>query len=1798
MAFSGQAGRRLRPARIGALVATTTLALAPLLGGSPAPAAAAAAETNCVPGANQIALFVGRNYSGECVRFDVGAHPTVSGIPDNSVSSVRSGANVTAVVHQDAEFGGADNHSWQALGANDKNLGDNTYHDLESAPDNGGKVEDSISALWVMRRGCVPGATEVSIFQSSGYGGACANVPAGAYASAVQGGVPVDFAGSIKVGSSVRASAWAEVDFAGPTCSYNPGVRRSSICFGNNKLSSLMIGSDSTPPSIAVTHVADGQNGWNLAGPVPLSIVVGDSGSGLPDPPTCTDAGAALAVTGPGPQYTAPVSGPGIHEVTCAIEDSLGNRATASDTVKIDHGPPSVEATVTAGGEPYTPGAWTNDDVVVTFECTDAGSGVAAVTPPVTVTTEGADHSVTGTCTDAAGHTATRTVDSIQLDKSAPMLDAQREPEAGPGGWDTAEVTVTFACDDPLSGVASLTDPVTVSSDGANQSATGTCVDGAGNEASVTVDGINIDRESPTLSVAAAVDGQPYDAGTWTSGDVFVTFECTDAGSGVASVTPPTTVTAEGANQSVTGTCTDNAGRSATRTFDDIDIDRTPPSISATATADGEPYQPGTWSAHDVVVSFACDDAVSGVASVTDPITISSEGADQSATGTCVDEAGNEAATTVTDIDIDRNGPSLSAAATVGGEPYEAGTWTNGDVVVTFTCTDAGGGVGSVTPPVTVTTEGADQSVDGTCTDDAGRTTNTTFDDIDIDKTAPTLTVSATVDGEPYEAGTWAGHDVVVSFDCDDARSGVATVTDPITVSTDGADQSVDGSCTDRAGNQATAAATNIDIDQDDPVLSAAATAGGDAYEAGTWTNVEVIVTFTCTDAGSGVASVTPPTTVTAQGANQSVTGTCTDNAGRSTTRTFDDIDIDRTAPSISATATADGEPYEPGTWSGHDVRVTFDCTDALAGVVSVTDPVTISSEGADQSATGTCVDGAGNEATAAVTDIDVDKDDPTLSVSATAGGVAYQPGSWARTNVVVTFTCTDAGSGVASVTPPVTVTDDGDDQSVTGTCTDHAGRSSEATMADIAIDRTPPTVAYTGNAGTYTYGDPISIDCTASDALSGVVEDTCADITGPLDVGTHTFTATARDRAGNTATASTTVTVEPRPVESLGSGDWSDPAAWSSGEPPGPTDIVTVAAGHTIALDAAAASVRGLTIEADAALVFAPELTITLESSRNVVVEGTLTMRPASPAYVHLLRFVGIDERDFQGGGDVIVDSDTGLWVVDAGKLDAVGSAKTSWTRANATVAAGATSITLEEAPAGWAPGDEISIAPTEHPGVGSASWNGFDLRTVAAVSGNTVTLNAGTSREHPMVNGAWGAEVMNLTRNVRIEGTPTGRTHVMITAGVPQTITNVALRHTGPRQPQGNFTRFVLGRYGLHFHMGHNGTRGSVVDGVVVRDSGSHAFVPHMSHGITFRNTISYDTFEEAYWWDDFTITNDALYDHTIAALVRSDPSWRGYRLSGYELTRGNGNTVRDSVAVGVQGSTDASGFTWPESANAEPNTWEFTDNVSHNNRVDGIFVWQNTGGRHDVGPFVAFHNGQYGIDHGAYGNPYQYHDGILFENAAGGIKQRALSQGNIGNLGFSGITIIGGAVAVHLAEHNRSDTVPTVYRDCAYTGQSGPKIRVQESMNPGRYDFINCDLDPADFQIVSAVPGMRIRVQRTDRSAFQIGGDGAVTVIPRFEPPDIPPTVSLTSPESSATFTEPASVTLTADAADADGTVAQVEFFAGSTSLGVVTDAPYTFTWENVLAGDYTIVAVATDNDTAKTFSTPVAISVDPP
>jgi hypothetical protein len=91
------------------------------------------------------------------------------------------------------------------------------------------------------------------------------------------------------------------------------------------------------------------------------------------------------------------------------------------------------------------------------------------------------------------------------------------------------------------------------------------------------------------------------------------------------------------------------------------------------------------------------------------------------------------------------------------------------------------------------------------------------------------------------------------------------------------------------------------------------------------------------------------------------------------------------------------------------------------------------------------------------------------------------------------------------------------------------------------------------------------------------------------------------------------------------------------------------------------------------------------------------------------------------------------------------------------------------------------------------------------------------------------------------------------------------------------------------------------------------------------------------------------------------------------------------------------------------------------------------------------------------------------------------------------------------------------------------------------------------------------------------------------------NLPPTVSISSPPNNFGYTAPATVTINATANDPDGTIARVEFYNGSTKLGEDLTSPYSFTWNNVGAGQYSLKAKAVDNLSVTTESAIVKISV---
>jgi hypothetical protein len=400
------------------------------------------------------------------------------------------------------------------------------------------------------------------------------------------------------------------------------------------------------------------------------------------------------------------------------------------------------------------------------------------------------------------------------------------------------------------------------------------------------------------------------------------------------------------------------------------------------------------------------------------------------------------------------------------------------------------------------------------------------------------------------------------------------------------------------------------------------------------------------------------------------------------------------------------------------------------------------------------------------------------------------------------------------------------------------------------------------------------------------------------------------------------------------------------------------------------------------------------------------------------------------------------------------------------------------------------------------------YDVGIVSAVDvlARRITLRSPTGFDHPAVeiepDISLTTEVLNLSRNVQIEGRPNGRCHVWIRSSRPQHIRYTSLRYTGPRQPIAGampFTSLVLGRYGLHFHLMKEASRGTKVEGVVVRDSGNHAFVTHESHGVGFRDCISHNTLGDAYWWDPSPKpevipappTDDVLYERCVASMVGSGAPMEGMRISGFFLGARGGNAIRKCVAVGVQGHADSSGFHWPESSTG---LWQFEDCLAHNNRENGITAWQITELPSTIKGFTAYHNGRFGIMHGYYFNGFGYENCVLYGNRLASLVSLAVSTTSPVQR-FSGLRCYQAGLSPHCVvsfQRIAPPKSPVQFVGCRFGGYTKSAFGFidENSLFPNSFSILDCHFEGNEFWLGSTIhPSSQIQIKDAIRGSITL-------------------------------------------------------------------------------------------------------------
>ena len=787
---------------------------------------------------------------------------------------------------------------------------------------------------------------------------------------------------------------------------------------GTTSVTTKTLKVDATPPATSVAPSrAPNSAGWYRS-----AVSVMWSG---------TDGISGIASCTPQLTYSGPDATAALQSGTCS--DNAGNWSSAGLTLHYDSTPPATSAAPSPA--PNTNG-WLNSPVQVGWSGSDATSLIASCDSPTTY--NGPDTSgttFTGSCTDRAGNTSSGSF-LVRYDKTPPATTAVPTRAADSAGWYRTPITISGSGTDALSGVApnSCTSTIYSGPDTSGTSKSVTCTDRAGNSSSDS----SVVKYDATPPVVTAATARAPDQGAWFNQPVDVKWSGTDAMSGSGSCASLTYSGPDNANASVQGSCTDAAGNSATANLG-LKYDSTPP---LTTPAPSPAPNASGWFNTPVHVAWNGSDATSKTASCT--TTSAYSGPDTPGTtvsGSCTDNAGNTSPASFS-VKYDTTPPTTTAAP--ARAPNGAG-WFNAPVTISGSGTDSLSGNDSCTTTnySGPDTNGTSKSV--TCTDKAGNTSPGSYV-VKYDATPPALTTPSVA--RTPDANGWYNHSVRVDWHGTDATSQVASCSSPTYAGPDGANAVVHGTCTDNAGNS-TASDFNVQYDSTPPTVAVAAARPADHDG---WYTHPVAISWSGTDATSGIASCSPPLTYGGpDDGNAGSDGQCTDHAGNIASPPKLSFRYDATPPSATALAS---RPPDAGGWYNHRLTVDWTGSDPYSGVASCNSYAYGGPDAASVQPSGVCTDKAGNTSAAAPFSFRFDATPPSAIAAAPARPPDHD--GWYNRPLPVSWSGSDALSGVASCTS-IDYSGPAKAAALSGSCTDQAGNRSDSLAFNLDYDATPP---------------------------------------------------------------------------------------------------------------------------------------------------------------------------------------------------------------------------------------------------------------------------------------------------------------------------------------------------------------------------------------------------------------------------------------------------------------------------------------------------------------------------------------------------------------------------------------------------------------------------------------------------------------------------------------------------------------------------------------------------------------------
>ena len=332
-----------------------------------------------------------------------------------------------------------------------------------------------------------------------------------------------------------------------------------------------------------------------------------------------------------------------------------------------------------------------------------------------------------------------------------------------------------------------------------------------------------------------------------------------------------------------------------------------------------------------------------------------------------------------------------------------------------------------------------------------------------------------------------------------------------------------------------------------------------------------------------------------------------------------------------------------------------------------------------------------------------------------------------------------------------------------------------------------------------------------------------------------------------------------PAPSSAVVRSRWSDPASWPGGKVPGEGDAVTIGRDRDIVLDVAPPALRSLTVNGK--LSFSNDRDLELKTDWIYLAGGELDIGSEAKPYTHKATITLTDKVP---GENINTMGDRGIMLL-GGTLSLHGDRTNTWTKLARTAKAGSARIDVLNA-GGWRKGDEIVLASTDF-GPDQA-----ERRTVAAISGNTITLDKPLQYMH-FGEVTFGVdergEVGLLTRNIRIQASEDAeRTyfggHIMAMAGSKMYVSGVELSRMGQNMH--------LARYPIHWHILGEG-QGQYIQNSSIHDTYSRCVTVHGTNDVRVENNVTYNTVGHCFFLED-AVEHGNQFIHNLAMLTKCHP------------------------------------------------------------------------------------------------------------------------------------------------------------------------------------------------------------------------------------------------------------------------------------------------------------------------------------